>query len=403
MIATPSARSPAAAPLQALRWVVTAVFFAFAIGFGLWSGSIPVLMRQTGTDPSHLGWSLTLHSAAYIAMMGAGGRLTRLVSPRRIMLGTLPLHAAGFWALFSVASPTGLSLALVAVGLTGGLTDLAMNAEGSAVERALHAPVLTRMHAAASAGFAVGALAGSLLATHAGPLACAWLVAAIIAPTILALARSPSPDLAPARVLGPAAGLSALPRDTPSRSTRRTVALFGMVLGACIGAEMCAQMWSASFLEEQASRLAAYAGAGAAFFAGCQALMRWFGDGLRARLGNEPLIRGSLLVAVVGFGLVAASPGFALSLLGFALVGLGTGCVVPVCFALVTQHDPAHAAANLSRAAFIAGAIRLPTPLALGWMTATVSDSATFAMVAVALLLAYALMRAASGPAGHAA
>jgi MFS family permease len=365
------------------RGVVTAVFFAFAIGIGLWAGAIPALMRQAGLDAAGLGIALTLHTGAYIAAMAGGGQLAHVVAPRRLMLAALGANALCFGVLFAAPSPLVLTLALAAMGLSAGLLDLAMNTEGTAVERELGRPVLLSMHAAASGAFAIGAFAGSLIATGAGPRWCALPVLVVTLPVALAVRR-----------LGARPPAPVAPLAVPARGGAvRGVARIGIVLGLTIGAEMAAQMWSARFLERQAIELAAYAGAGAAFFAGFQALVRLLGDALRRRLGDQRVITGSLLVAAVGFATVAGSAHFALSLLGFALVGLGTACVVPCCFALVARQDAERAAAALGVASLIAGSIRLPTPLLLGFVAAAYSDAIAFAGVALGLVVATMLAR----------
>jgi len=369
------------APLHSLspRAVVTAVFFAFGIGFGLWAGAIPALMRQTGIDAAGLGIALTLHTGAYIGAMAVGGQVARVIAPRRLILTALAANVLGFAAIFSAGSVLVLTLALGAVGVSAGLLDLAMNTEGTAVERELGRPVLLSMHAAASGAFAIGALAGSLLATGVGPRWCALVVLAVTLPVGLAMYR-----------LGPRHVASVPPLAVPSRAgfgIGRGVALVGIILGLTIAGEMSAQMWSARFLERQAAELAAFAGAGAAFFAGFQALIRVFGDPLRRRLGDQRVITLSLLVAAIGFATVALSASFALSLLGFALVGLGTACVVPCCFALVARRAAERAAGALGVASLVAGLIRLPTPLYLGFVAAAFSDAVAFAGIAIGLLV----------------
>lgn len=368
------------------RAVVTAVFFAFAIGLGLWAGAIPVLVRQTGTDAAGLGIALTLHAGAYIAAMAGGGQLARRLAPRRLMLAALLANIVTFAALFNAGSPLALTLALIAVGLSAGLLDLAMNTEGTAVESELGRPVLLSMHAAASAAFAVGALAGSLLANGAGARWCAAVVVLVSLPVAAALPRLGPRPVTPLTPIPPLA--------VPTRrgfSVGRGVVLLGIVLGVTIGAEMCAQMWSARFLERQAADLAAFAGAGAAFFAGFQALIRLFGDALRRRLGDARVITLSLAVAAAGFATVSASNAFALSLFGFALVGLGTACVVPCCFALVARQAADRTAGALGVASLVAGLIRLPTPLYLGYVASVYSDAVAFAGVALALAAAAVL------------
>ncbi|ACB36592.1 major facilitator superfamily MFS_1 [Leptothrix cholodnii SP-6] len=367
------ARSRIASP----RWVTAGVFFAFALGIGLWAGSIPVLMRQSGLTATGLGLAITLHSGAYIlAMMGAGW-LTRWVELRRLIRVLLLLHAGAFFLLFSATSPLWLTLALIALGLTAGATDLAMNTEATALEREAARPVLTRMHAAASGAFAIGAISGSLLASAAGPMACAVLAAAAILPVVWAVQRlGPRPPVALQKAAPGARG-----------SAGSVVWLIGVVLGLSIAAEVTAQMWSAQFLAQQAAQLAALVGAGAALFAGCQSVVRLFGDRLRKRFDDLGIIRASLALAALGFAVVALSDRFGWSVLGFALVGLGTACVVPCCFALIARSAPHRAAAALGQASLVAGLLRLPAPLCLGYVAAAWSDAAAFAGVALALVL----------------
>jgi MFS family permease len=176
------------------------------------------------------------------------------------------------------------------------------------------------------------------------------------------------------------------------------VLLLGTVLGLTIAAETTAAMWSSKYLAEQAAQLAAFAGAGAAFFTGCQALIRFFGDPLRRRFGDHRLVCGSLAVAACGFAFVGFVDGFGAALFGFALVGLGTACVVPCCFAMVAARAPHRAAAALGAASLLAGAFRLPTPLYLGYVATAFSDAAAFLGIALGLLIALALFGLAGAP-----
>jgi MFS family permease len=368
-------------PRTSARWVVTAVFFAFALGLGLWAGATPTLMQRTGLTASGLGLALTLHAATYVAAMTACGWLSRHIEPRRMLRVSLPLHALAFLLLFTAGSPLALTLGLVLVGATAGSTDLAMNSEGTAVERELGRPVLTRMHAAASAAFALGALLGSLLATGVGTIWCAALAVSVVPPVSWALWR-----LGPRAVALPPATTQAGPSGLPPG-----VLSLGAVLGLTVAAEITAAMWSSRYLAEQAAQLAAFAGAGAAFFTGSQAVVRFFGDPLRRRFGDHHLVIASLAVAACGFAFVGLFEGFAPALLGFALVGLGTACVVPCCFAMVAARSPQRAAAALGAASLLSGAVRLPTPLFLGAMATAWSDAAAFLCIAFGLVVALLL------------
>ena len=391
-------------PSQRPRAVLTGVFFAFAFGLGLFAGAIPTLMRQTGLDTAGLGLALTLHSAAYVGAMTVGGRMLRRIEVRRLMRGVLVLHALTFVSLFAAGSPLALTVSLVALGLTAGTVDLAMNTDGTALELEAGRPVLIRLHAAASGAFALGAIGGSVVASQFGAPACAGLAVLSIAPAVWALRRIP-PRRAAATVSR--AGSAAAERGRGSRAhLGLPVLLLGVVLGVTIAAEITAQMWSAQFLAQQAQPNPALAGAGAALFAGCQAIVRSLGDTLRRRFDDHRVITVSLVLASLGFAAVALADGFTSSVLGFALVGVGTACVVPCCFALVARQAPQRSADALGVASLVAGVLRLPTPLCLGFVAATWSDSIAFGGIAGLLAVGVALVawmrwRATRSPAGR--
>lgn len=391
------------------RAVTTAVFFAFALGIGLWAGSIPVLMRRTGLGAEGLGVALTLHSAAYIGAMTLAGRMTRRFELRAFMAWLLAAHGVAFFGIFLAPSAWLLVLALVVMGLTAGSLDLVMNTEATTLEHERGEPMLTRMHAAASGSFALGAIGGSLISTSIGPLACALLSAAAVAPVWLAVRRlgrrRPLPDPAPvtllrepeleaagAAALGPVDAAADVAGSVAARRKPDPVLLFGIVLGLSTVAELTAQMWSAKFLAEQTASLAALAGAGAALYAGCQSAVRLVGDPLRRRFGDVRVIAVSLVLAAAGFVVVALADGFVMGVTGFALVGLGTACVVPCCFAQIAAALPGRGGQALGKASLISGVIRLPTPMLLGLVAARQSDSTAFALIAVSLLVGVAGM-----------
>src|SRR5205807_3663577 len=83
-----------------------------------------------------------------------------------------------------------LMLALFALGLTNGLLDVAMNAQGVAVEQREGHPVFSSFHAAFSGGGLLGAVCGGLLASFGvAPLFHFCLVAVVTMSAALGAAR----------------------------------------------------------------------------------------------------------------------------------------------------------------------------------------------------------------------
>jgi len=158
-------------------------------------------------------------------------------------------------------------------------------------------------------------------------------------------------------------------------------------------------LWSTLLLRAEAPGLAAIAGLGAAFFSACQATLRFNADIIRLRVSDQRIIVGSFALAAAGFAIVAAKAGFAASVAGFALIGFGTGAIVPCGFALAARQTAARPAVGLSSASLFSTLTRLPAPLATGAIAQSFSLPLAFAAFAVALAAASAAM-AALGPSG---
>jgi len=67
-----------------------------------------------------------------------------------------------------------------------------------------------------------------------------------------------------------------------------------------------------------------------------------------------------------------------LSVLGFAIIGVGTGSIVPCGFALAASRPNVSAGASISAVAFIGGFPRLPSPLVTGAIANAFSLSTAF-------------------------
>jgi MFS family permease len=364
------------------RIAILGVFLAFGAAVGLWSGSIPTIVLATRIDEQTLGLGLTIYTLTYVLTMFFGGALARFATSRTIILWTLPAIAVAGSLLFLAATPFLLFAWLILFGAALGLLDLFMNAEGSYIEADTRRPIFTAFHGSASAGIAVFAIAGSLLTVRVGlPATALGLTLAMAAACWLVVKSLPGRHLAVARMRG----LSALP-NLPA------LVILGLAAGLVISGETAAMLWSAKLMNDQAPRLAAIAGAGASFFGLCTALVRFGGDTIRARVGDVPLMLGSLLVAIVGFAAVGLSSNFWLSAAGFAVIGFGTACVIPSIFALSAGYVAANRAAGIGFVSLIAGVPRTLAPWTFGFIAEHHTMSFAFGLCAVAYAVALMLM-----------
>jgi Major Facilitator Superfamily len=373
---------------------VAGMFFAFGVGIGLWGGASGGVLARTGVDAAEFGIILTVNTAAYLAAMSAGGALAHRFGVRRVLTVSAIVFGAALCAVLDAWTSAAVAGALIGSGFFGGVVDVTMNAEGARIERGLGKPILARLHAAASAGMAIGAILGSLVVASAAPWAAGLIAAIGLAAAGLAYDRVVRGE--------PRAPPPATAMDPRGLSFTPALIGLGIVIGVSIAAETAASLWSTLLLRAEAPRLAAIAGLGAAFFAACQATLRFNADFLRLRFSDERIIVGSFAAAAAGFALVAAERDFAVSVAGFAVIGVGTGAIVPCSFALAARRSAAQPAVGLSSASLFSALTRLPAPLATGVIAQNFSLPFAFAAFAFALAAASTGM-AAFAPSGRGA
>jgi MFS family permease len=355
-------------------------FFGFGIAAGLWAGSVPFVSAAAHMTTGDVGMAFTLFTAGYIGSMTIAGKILSLAAPRRILMLSVPVLVIVLAGLLQSVSSLQMILCLTAVGIVMGLMDLVMNTEGTLVEADLQRPILARLHCFASLGIGIGAIAGSVFALTAGPIASVALNTAALGLAFIAVALA-TPD----RSLSGKVSGGLLAAYSPSILT------LGVIFGIGAAGETSASIWSAQLLADQAPWLAVIAGIGVTFFAFCQVVVRAMGDRLRRMLGDGALLTLSLLVGAAGFAIVGASSSFAMSVAGFAAVGVGTAMQMPCIVALAAFQYPRNGGAALSLIAAIAGLPRFVAPWAMGEIASRSSTPMAFAAVAAAFLIAIGL------------
>lgn len=306
------------------RAAVTLVFFLNGALFASWATRIPALADRTDASDGELGLVLLAPAVGALVAMPQVGRLLRRGSSRTLSAAALAGLAAAIVLPGLASTLPLLALALVAVGMANGSLDVAMNAQGMTVERALRRPILSSLHAAFSFGGFTGAALGGLAAAAGLDPAPHLLAAALLFGLPGALAAG---ALLPDDADPDADGERLSPRRLPGR-----LALLGVAAFACLVAEGAASDWSAALVSgpldgTQALGAVAYAAFSAGMGGG-----RLVADRLWSRWGAVGLLRRAGTLAAVGFGAALAVGTAPAALAGFAALGLGLSGVVPTLF-----------------------------------------------------------------------
>jgi predicted MFS family arabinose efflux permease len=337
------------------RLAITLTFIAFGVMAGLQVGAIPVLRAQSSIDSMAFGILSGLSTAASILAMGFAGALSRRYDHRSVILFILPLSFVLLLASLLSHSMVAFGISFIIFNYCLGTLDLFMNAEGSIVEQNLKTPVFASFHAAVLYAIGLSGLAGGYISVTWGP---AW--AAVMSLPFLGLATWSVHTAIPHH------HAAVEERRTAAPLPRKMLVLIGVMIGLDVAAELACITWSGQLLAGMQPQLAQYSGLGIAFYGLCNGTVRLFGDRLRTRFTDMQLVAVSLCVGVAGFVILATSPGFAVSVLAFAVVGAGLALIFPCLTSVAANLAPQSRAAALGLASMVSGPPRILLPVAMG-------------------------------------
>ncbi|TMC86233.1 MAG: MFS transporter [Chloroflexi bacterium] len=281
------------------RLAVTVVFFINGFVFSNWVPRIPAIQQHLGLNTGMLGlalWGIAI--GALLSQSLAGWLVTRLSSRMVMRVASLLYCMALPLPALAMDLPT-LMLALFALGLTNGLLDVAMNAQGVVVEQGEGHPVFSSFHAAFSGGGLLGAVCGGLLASFGvAPLFHFCLVAVVTMSAALGAARW----LLPGRTDVKRGRGRAIFRPS------RLLLLLGFMAFCALLGEGTVADWSAVYLQGTLHTSVGLAAGGFAAFSLMMAFDRLIGDHLTGVWGPAVLAQLSGLLAAGGLGMALLIP-----------------------------------------------------------------------------------------------
>ncbi|MGW1618521.1 MFS transporter [Streptomyces sp. NPDC002172] len=329
---------PARDPFQRSQVAIAALFCSLGFQYATWASRIPAVKADLGLTAAEVGVLLMAAGIGAVASFPLVPVLMRrLGSARLALLSALCLTLLLLALALAPDYPVAL-LVMVADGVFVGCLNVAMNAQGTALETRYTRNTMARLHATFSAGSLLAALLASGMNAATSSVAAHFGVAAVVLVLLVALAR---PGLLEDET--PAAEKD---KDKDKESTSRT----GWSLPSRVTLWMCCAMafgtvtegamndWSALYLREVAKATAELAPMGIAVFSGMMVLARLFADGWRSRWGDGRVVLFGSALAAAGLAFALLSGGVAAALVGFACVGLGCAAVTPCVYVAAAKQ-----------------------------------------------------------------
>nr|WP_280263032.1 MFS transporter [Nocardia abscessus] len=431
-----------------IRIARAAVFTVFALnGFllAMWVVHIPVITDRTGISKSTLGMFILLMAGAGIVGMRLAGPLADRFGSRTLVGAAACLGSVAVVGPGLATGPVTLALALACFGLGNGALDVSMNTQAVLVERAYRRPIMAAFHALFSGGGLLGSLLGAATLRAGWDVRVTLIVAAVsgVALTLTLVPRllrettpgaepasygvpsmhAPEPDVTPLdhettsprqdttapwydtplpRHEAPALEYDAAPTAQPFDRHRvrrgfitsleihdrhRKVFALAAIAFALLLAEGVAADWSTLQLREHLGADAATAALAFGAFSTTMTIGRFATDRVSQAFGRVAVVRYGSLIAALGLAVIVVSPWIPLTLLGWAMAGLGLAGGIPQIFTAAGNLGSATAATDMSRVFSIGYLGLLAGPTVIGWLTAVMSLTTAMVVPMIAILL----------------
>ncbi|MGI4984075.1 MAG: MFS transporter [Janthinobacterium lividum] len=341
------------------------VFMGAGVGTGGWVADIPRVREALDLSTTELGMALPGFGAGALAATLLMGQLAKRLGSGAATLCSAACFLVALLGPAFADSHLWLLATLLALGFTVGALDVSMNTHGAGIEQRMGRPVMSSFFAANSCGALLGAAVGGGVAALGGSARVGLLVPAAVAAVLLLLAwkvgmdgkggRESRAAGAPSQV--PAADDTAeggSPRTTQSGAWVRWMGLWltSLMLGISTALVMVLQGavgdWSGLYLNLVVGAGDAATTLGFGCFSVAMAVSRLCGDRIVARIGPMRTVRFGAFAAAAGYALLLSYPGVLTACVGFALVGLGIGNILPVVLSTVGRlgKHPASAIAT---------------------------------------------------------
>lgn len=358
---------------------VALIFLTLSVLLTFWLIYIPHVKQQLGLSEGELGMVLFFMPVGLISAMFVSGWLNQKWGEGTVTVAGIITFAAVI--PLPVVAPDFFLLAgaLFLAGFASGLTDIAMNALADTLEKKYRVNIMSACHGFFSMGGIIGASIGGLIL---GYLSMSPVIHVASSSVLIILA------LWAGGIFAELQGIRAPASDQEKVFVFPKGALLGLALlafGAMLGEGAVAD-WSGVYLKELVQGESGLITLGFGAFSLMMTLGRLSGDYLIMRLGRKNILIGGNATGLLGVALLLPGNPY-LAILGFAFIGIGYACVIPVVFSSAADSKEVTAAAGIASVSSIGYAGFLLGPVVIGFIAEEFNLKVAWGFIAVLMLL----------------
>jgi fucose permease len=307
-------------------------------------------------------------------MVPAGALIARYGSRAVIVATALPAFGALCLIALAMSGPL-LFGALMIWGSSAASLDVAMNAQGSAIQEKRGRPILSSLHGIWSLGAMAGGAMTALLSAFGVSVQSQFFVEAPLLLGAVILASRGMLDVGQGH------------RGPAFVRPRGRLLVLAVVTFCAVTAEGSMFDWSGVYLRRALDAPDALAASSAAFLAASMAIGRLAGDQLTVRFSAPTLVRGCAALAGLGMLTVIFAPAPAVVFAGLIALGFGLSIVVPLAFGAAGRAKDMAPGAAIAAVATVGYFGFLAAPPTIGFVAERVTLRGAFGLLMVLVVL----------------
>lgn len=354
------------------------VFATLNIIYGTWAIYIPKIKSRLEIDDGQLGFAIFFMALGTLTMILLAPRIINRFGVGKVTAFGVFLFLFSFIIPFSATTYFWLCFGLYIVGAFSGLTDVAMNALVSELEKKGRVHIMSANHGFFSLGGFLGAgIGGFFLPADLIPvnhllvvIAILFLMNIIWVKYYFQFVSTESNDV------------------SFSFKNFKPILLLAVIAFFIMASEGAIVDWSALYMKNVSLAKLSWIGLGYTVFSATMAFGRFLGDGISARFGSKSVMLMGLFLAAVGFGFVLlVIPYVVIS--GFGLVGLGLSVIIPELFRLGGKISALNVSVSISFISGIGFLGFLVGPVLLGFLAEISSLKLSFLALLIFVMISF--------------
>jgi len=357
------------------RISVSLLFVLQGLCFATWASRIPSVQAKLGLSDVALGAVLFALPVGSLIGLPLAGKLVHRFGSRRMAAHALFVYALVLAGIGLSNSTVVLIFSLVAFGIAGNISNIAINTQAVLVETKYGHNIMASFHGLWSlAGFAAAGIGSLMIAESIGTPRHFIIISICIAAAVLAIYQHLHPD-------------DEKPIQASSRFFKKPPASLvhlGLIAFCCMLCEGAMFDWSSVYFQKVVAPPKERIGLGYTSFMLCMALGRFVADWVVMQLGFRRTIILSGLLITTGLSISILLPFLLPAIIGFAIVGVGVSSVIPIVYSQAGKNadiSPSTALAMVSSIGFIGFLIGPPL---IGMLAGLVDLRLSFVFIALA-------------------